>query len=40
MAQLNEEKPHGNMLFYAFVGTLILGLLAAIGYLLFSVFTG
>jgi hypothetical protein len=40
MAQLSEGKRPGNILFYAFVGTLILGLLAAIGYLLFTVFTG
>jgi hypothetical protein len=40
MAGLKEEKQPGSILFYAFVGTLVLGLLAAIGYLLFVVFTG
>jgi hypothetical protein len=40
MAQLKEDKHPGNIIFYAFVGTLVLGLLAAIGYLLITVFTG
>jgi hypothetical protein len=40
MAQLQKESKFGDKLFYAFIGTLILGLLAALGYLLISVFTG
>jgi hypothetical protein len=40
MAQLSEEKQRSNLLFYVFVGTLILGMLGAIGYLLFTVFAG
>jgi hypothetical protein len=39
MEQLKEEKKSGNTLFYAFVATIILGVLAAIGYLLYSVFS-
>ena len=39
MEQLNEEKKSGNALFYAFVATLVIGILGAVGYLLYSVFT-
>jgi hypothetical protein len=38
VTQLNEDKGQSNLLFYAFVGTLIIGLLAAIGFLLIAVF--